>query len=193
MKYIGIKKLISDFLLRVFFLMTLSFLHSSCSSSTSLYVFYSGGIYPESADLLLQNVDSTYVYSYCYHRTNDIHKEFGKFSIQNDTIVLSPSVEVNEDVCEPYIHQVWYTSIEGDSAYAKEITKRYYLKTTKGIKDITLNQYYPNDSNANSFLESFPLEEMKIGRMKKERELLKRGKKLYPSVKTTMDVINNMR
>ena len=53
------------------------------------------------------------------------------------------------------------------------ISKRVYIKEKESIKDKTLDFYFPNDSNAFSFFESYPLEKRRINKNKEEKSSLR--------------------
>lgn len=155
MRYL--ETLSNRFLIIVF---AISMINSSCSKFSS-YILYVGNSCQENANIFLQGKDSSYIYSYNYNSKDEHLRELGYYKISNDTLILQPQVTLFGDSASIYLPQ-WYSTYRNDSVIADTIRFRYYLERRNYIDDITLSKYYPNDSNAMSFYESFPLYKVKI-------------------------------
>ena len=144
----------------------------SCKAESELFCLYSASEINWDVSLLIYYTDSTYIYSYYKY------KEIGRVSIVNDSIFLFPACDIWRDdpdfQCRTYdCEGSIYGTMENGEVKSDCISKRLYIKEKESIKDKTLDFYFPNDSNAFSFSESYPLEKRRINKNKEEKSTLR--------------------
>ena len=166
MKYLFISKLI--------ILITMAQFLLSCSSQSEFFRLYSESTYNNDIDLILRTSDSSYVYSNTLRTNWACNKEIGYWKETIDTLFLFPKVMIYNDSCTKYNpNNTVYATLRNDSIIEKSINYRVYLKGRDGkIKDHTIEYHFPNDSNAFSWNENFPLQRRKILQSKREKSVL---------------------
>lgn len=157
---------------KTIYVVLISSVFTSCKTESELFSFYSASDFSWDVSLLIYYTDSTYVYSISHY------KEFGRVSIVNDSIFLFPACEISRDTtffrCGIYnCEGSNYGTMENGEVRKDCISKRVYIKEKESIKDRTLDYYFPNDSNAYSFSESYPLEKRRINKNKEEKSSLR--------------------
>ncbi|MBO4805071.1 MAG: hypothetical protein J5554_03430 [Paludibacteraceae bacterium] len=158
--------------LRTIYIAIISSMLISCKAESELFCFYSASDFDRDVSLLIYYTDSSYTYSNSYYR------EIGRVSIINDSIFLFPDCVISKDTsffrCWRYDCEASsYGTMENGEVKSDCISKRLYIKEKESIKDKTLDFYFPNDSNAFSFSESYPLEKRKINMSKEEKSSLR--------------------
>lgn len=162
---------------RIIFIVLGSSILGSCSSSV-IYDLYTGHVYDQDVSILFCKADSTYVYSNSLHSGGGSAKEIGEYKTIRDTIFLYPQFDLIRNKKTPHICRIYdccksaYATIENDTVVEKCIDKRIYVVKEDLIQDYTLEYHFPNDSNAFSWNENFPLRRRKILQSKREKSVL---------------------
>lgn len=141
----------------------------SCNTTNNIFSLYVGRDGHEEASIFFHTRSSEYVYSYYFYPSEYSFREIGTYNMLNDTLILVPQTIIWEDsITEKYAPH-FYTTYKNDSVISEKATKRLYLIYRKEIIDITKDYFYPNDSNAMSFYEHFPLRKVKAIKCNRQR------------------------
>lgn len=164
--------------LRAIYIIIASSVFTSCKTESELFCFYSASEHDRDVSVLISYSDSTYLYSNSLHSSEIDYKEIGRVKIIKDSIFFSPACKILSDTSfnkfEPYdCENSKYATLENGEVKTVCIKRRVYIKEKESIIDKTLESYFPNDSNAFSLYESYPLEKRKINANKEEKFILR--------------------